>query len=306
MKLPGYEHGWFQLANISDIPVGISGANVGELHLAIVKTEDKVAVYPAYCPHRGAHLPTGGQLVGDQCIRCPFHHYQIGLDIESVDGFKLNRLPDLQISGLLFVRLSEQFENGLTSKLNDLLQDHVFIPGFSLDINASAELVIENGFDGKHFPAVHGISTEPFTIAEGAGGTLEVQSTFHVPNETWFITKQGDRTRPVTYEGLGFSPGVFLSVMGGAKPYAVLSTATPHAEGCTYRITLLLPRATYGDSPDPVFVQQLLAYSREGLEKDQEIWRNINADVVPGFTDEDECVLAFQRFCRDFHGPPGA
>ena len=37
--------------------------------------DDKVGMTDPYCPHLGAHLGYGGEVVGNN-IRCPFHHWE--------------------------------------------------------------------------------------------------------------------------------------------------------------------------------------------------------------------------------------
>jgi phenylpropionate dioxygenase-like ring-hydroxylating dioxygenase large terminal subunit len=47
------------------------------LELVVFRGADSgaVSVLDAYCPHLGAHMGVGGQVVGD-CMECPFHKWQ--------------------------------------------------------------------------------------------------------------------------------------------------------------------------------------------------------------------------------------
>lgn len=56
---------------------------------------DKIFVSGAYCPHLGAHIGTGGTVVGADCIRCPFHHWSFN---GSTDG-KVHHIPYTQGKG---------------------------------------------------------------------------------------------------------------------------------------------------------------------------------------------------------------
>ena len=61
-------------------------ATVHVQQVVLVRKEDgKVAAYDAYCPHLGADLSVGGELVhsnGSLCLKCPFH----GWLFDSSDG----------------------------------------------------------------------------------------------------------------------------------------------------------------------------------------------------------------------------
>ena len=75
--------GWYKVADSFDVPVGrIVSAQLASHDLVVFRTNTGCAtVTDAYCPHLGAHLNAGGQIVGN-CIECPFH----GWRFQDTDG----------------------------------------------------------------------------------------------------------------------------------------------------------------------------------------------------------------------------
>jgi len=71
---PVYPNGWFHVLDSRELAVGdVKYISVLGEHLAVFRGSDGVAyIVNAYCPHLGANLGVGGQVVGN-CLQCPFH-----------------------------------------------------------------------------------------------------------------------------------------------------------------------------------------------------------------------------------------
>lgn len=71
---PVYPNGWFRVLGSYDLAVGdVKYISVLGEHLAVFRgTDGVVYIVDAYCPHLGANLGIGGQVVGN-CLQCPFH-----------------------------------------------------------------------------------------------------------------------------------------------------------------------------------------------------------------------------------------
>lgn len=296
-----YAYGWYQVAFEKDLGENITAAAIGSTRLMLVRRPEGIAAYSADCPHRGAHLAYGGRLDGASVI-CPFHHYRVGLNKTSQHGFGARPYPTLVVGGLVFVRLSEEYDNGLTDFMQRLAAENTIVPGFEVRVKAASELVIENGFDNRHFPAVHGVRNDPqFTVHPGEHGELIVESLFEVPTSVWVGNQQRERTVAVPYRATTFSPGLITVQLGGDSSYGVITGATATAEGETIiRLSLALPVAVHGPKPNPQFYEYILKYSRKGIEDDRVMWENLAVPFTPKFTAQDAAVLEFHQFCRRF------
>lgn len=296
-----YCHGWFQVAFERDITEDLTAASIGTKRLVLVRTAKGLRAYDADCPHRGAHLAYGGKL-DDRVIVCPFHGYRVGLATESLHGFRVSEYPTFVVGGLVFVRLSDSHEHGFISYMEALATDHTFVPGFEMPVKATSSLVVENGFDNRHFSAVHGVQNDPkFAIHAGEHGELLINSVFDIPATQWRPTRPAGELVPVPYTASTFSPGIIIGCLGGDFPYSTITTATPTADDCsTLRFSLALPVRVFGPQPRPELCQQFLQYVRQGLEQDQVIWEHMSMTSPQKLTPADEGILTFQKFCLEF------
>jgi nitrite reductase/ring-hydroxylating ferredoxin subunit len=303
----GYAHGWYQVAFERDLSGPVTPLRFGERSLMAVRSQEsrEVRVFDAVCPHRGAHLGYGGRVAGDALV-CPFHGHRIGLGREGPEGFQVPEYACLVAAGGLFVRLSEQAAPDLPRALEDLGRGHACLPAFEMTVETTVEVVIENGFDGAHFPSVHGLLGRPGLAVRGGGfGELVVEGRFEMPSGP----EAHGRTSQARYIGHAFSPGLFVAELDGDAPfrYRIMTAATPDGDGrrCTVRLTLVLPADERGRT-DERLARELIDYSREGLEKDRAIWRRLDPHHVPRLTSEDAPVVAFAEFCRAFRSLAGA
>ena len=72
-----FPNGWFFVCYTHELPPGrlFSKTFMGKEIIAFRGAEGRVTVADAHCPHLGAHLAQGGQVV-DGVVRCPFHHFR--------------------------------------------------------------------------------------------------------------------------------------------------------------------------------------------------------------------------------------
>jgi phenylpropionate dioxygenase-like ring-hydroxylating dioxygenase large terminal subunit len=298
----GYADGWFQVAFEQDLAAEIVAAGIGPRRLMLLRDGATTRAFGADCPHRGANLACGGRRDGAEHIVCPFHGYRIRLG--DAEGMPLS-VPEyrvLSVGAMTFVRLGPAHDNGWPALLHGLAEDHVFVPGFAMEVDASAETVIENAFDRRHFDAVHGIATEPFEIVEQATGALGVRSRFRLPETERLRGEDSDGS--VGFHVTVASPGVAAATLTGPTSYTIVTGATPTGpRSCTVRITLVLPVGTWGPAPAPEHYGFLLDHSRRGLDDDAAVWASLSPTAPVHLMCEDEPILRFHRFCERFRAP---
>ena len=299
-----YTHRWFQLAFEDELePIFTPLRFDGRALMAVRDPETGVTrVFDAVCPHRGAHLAHGGRLAGDAVV-CPFHSYRIGLGCSSADGFSVREYPALVAAAGLFARLSDRDTPDFPGALAEMANGHHVVKGFTMEATTSVEVVIENGFDSAHFRSVHGLMNLPsLEVSTGRYGEMLGDGHFEIPRSGWYESAGAGPKLTTHYLAHAYSPGVFISELDGDPPfrYRIMTSATPADGGrCAIRLTLLLP-AQDGRPLDRRFADELLAYSRDGLDKDCAIWNRLDLTVAPRFTARDQPARAFADFCRTF------
>lgn len=295
-----YHHGWFNVAFERDLREDLTPAVIGGRRLMLARMPDGVRAFSADCPHRGAHLAYGGRLADDAVI-CPFHGYKVCLGERGGEGFSVAAYPTLNVGGIIFVRLSASHDCGFEPYIQRLMSDHTLVPGFEMPVRVSSELVIENAFDQRHFHTVHHIGTRQFKVDTEPAGNLLLRSSFNFPATGWLKDKSGSAFLEVPFTARTFSPGIIISQLGGDTPYTVMTTSTPQPDGsCMIRLSLALPHAHYGPTPNTQFASYLLAQSRKGLTDDQLMWENLSPTAPQRLTVHDHPCVAFQEFCRTF------
>jgi phenylpropionate dioxygenase-like ring-hydroxylating dioxygenase large terminal subunit len=288
-----FAHGWYCVAFESELSEPLTPIAFGERRLMICRTEAGIAVYDADCPHRGAHLAVGGRLEGQHVV-CPFHGYRVRLG-ESSEGFCVRQYETLCMGGNIFVRLSGQRDNGWRALLETLEAEHRFVPALTLPLKASIEMVIENGFDRRHFEAVHSINIQPFDLRSDATGALIVESQLAVSQ-----VRRGT-VNEVSYKATTISPGLIIVQLGGPQPYGIITGAIPVSPtSCVARLSFVIPKNANGGRPD---VDALVEYSRKGLADDDRVWGHLSRRAPQNLLAEDWPIRRFYDFCRSFEGP---
>jgi len=285
--------GWYQIAFDREVTEGIHPLSV-ERRLIAVRRADKIRVFDAVCPHRGAHLGHGGKLDGEAVI-CPFHARRIGLGPAAGCDYRVNEYESFSIGGMVFARLGDEGAD-VPFILRSLARDHELIPGFTMTVPVAAELVIENGFDALHFQPVHALHAPPsLNVVSDQDGELRVEGVFSVSRSYW--QNGPGAVISVPYAARGLSPGLILSHLGGANPVYLLTSATPLSPAeCTIRLSIAVP-AGDGDAARREYV---IEQARRGMELDLEIWRNLAPDAPARYAPEDAAVIAFRRYVARF------
>jgi 3-ketosteroid 9alpha-monooxygenase subunit A len=294
-----YQHGWYNVAFEQELTEPLTPVVVDQRRMMLVRDERGIRAFSADCPHRGAHLAYGGRLENN-CVICPFHGYRIGLGEAGQQAYQVREYPVLAVGGLIFVRLSDEQENGLSAFLQGLAEDHVFLPGFTMPVKVAAPLVVENAFDVRHFPIVHNLKVDKVVVRD-EGDILVIETDIAYPAGP-MLQARGITSVRSHFLARTFSPGIIVTqLIGDQLPYVAITAATPQPDGtCLLRFSLALPSAKYGPRPDEKMCAMLLASSRRGLEDDQAIWEHLSPTAAHRLNPQDRGVIAFQNYCQRF------
>jgi 3-ketosteroid 9alpha-monooxygenase subunit A len=175
--LKGFPRGWFVIGLSSELgPKAMKSLHYFGRSLVLYRGEDdqKAHVLDALCPHLGADIGVGGQVVGDS-VRCPFHAWRFAADggcAEVPYAKKIPRnaclraWPTEEVNGLIFMyhdplgaaptwKVPVMTEYGSAEWLPwtaNLLQG----------VKTHPREIVENVADKAHFPIVHGTHVDEF------------------------------------------------------------------------------------------------------------------------------------------------
>jgi 3-ketosteroid 9alpha-monooxygenase subunit A len=286
--------GWSQVAYAKQLTGDLTPVFVGGQALVLVRQDGQVRAFDAACPHRGANLGHGGELVGEAIV-CPFHGRRIALGCNGSSRYHVREYRALTVSGCVFVLLSEQYEHGFTEYLTGLSRTHHVMPGFTLSIKVAPEYVIENIFDAEHFSTVHGLRRRPDLVQRpSTHGEMVVEGDFETPND--------DDTASVftRFHARVFSPTLAASELGDEGEHSVVITAaTPTPEGhSVVRVSIALPPKPDGSPASLTSALALLRDSETAFEQDRPIWENLCHGTPHHLDASDSLVIAYHDFCR--------
>lgn len=292
--------GWHLVAFADDLTADVTAVDIGQHRLVAVRTEGRIRVYDATCPHRGAHLGHGGRLQRG-CLLCPFHGRRVHLGLEERGTYRVAEHDCVQVGDALFVRLSGGPDHGFRHAIGGLAETHTLISGFKIDIAVEGSIVIENAFDPEHFAPVHGLrgvpDMEPF---RGPDGELSVDTELNTPGRATWEGSGGGATI-YRFSARAFSPSLVMSQVGPSANAPFFFTGTlPTETGCTARVAVAMPRRPDGRPQSPMYVAGLVAGSMEAFREDIPVWENLAPDFVPSYDERDHAVLAFREFVDGF------
>jgi phenylpropionate dioxygenase-like ring-hydroxylating dioxygenase large terminal subunit len=257
----------------------------------------------AYCPHLGAHLGVGGEIVGE-VIRCPFHHWEF--DAGSGRCTKIpyaKRIPpkaEIRLwpveerNGIVLAfhhpdRKAPHFEIPKVPELDDpdwmpLDVNHWTVRANWLDMN-------ENCVDMAHFKYVHGTLSIPPTTAEIDGTTHIATSRFRMK----IPGGEGD-AELVTYD---YGPGVQVVRMSGLIDSLLLNTSTPiDAENTD--VSFAYTVKSEGDPRKERLAAAVVADLKNQFDNDQPIWESKAYWTRPVLCDGDGPLATYRRWVQQF------
>ena len=273
-----YPNGWFRAAFSDDIAPGeLKRLQYFGKELVLFRCQGGTArVFDAYCPHMGAHLAFGGEVV-DESLRCPFHHWEF-------DGEgKCNKIPySKTIPPRAVIETYPVVEkNGVVLMWHDRGGN---APSFEIpdipeigdsawtrpevahwEIRANWLDMNENCVDQAHFKFVHGTLSIPPTEAKTEGHVHRTESHFRmrIPGG------EGDATLVTLDHGPGFQ----IVRISGLIDTLLMNTATPiDEERSDVRFSYSVK--VDGDTRKAHLAEAVIKDLKQQFENDIPIWEN--------------------------------
>ncbi len=300
--------GWHLAAFADDLTADVSPVDIGDQRLVAVRTGDdgdRMRVFDATCPHRGAHLGHGAR-ISRGCLLCPFHGRRVHLGTEERGVYRVAEHESLQVGDALFVRLNSGPDHGFRAALTALSETHLIRAGFTRTIGVESSVVVENAFDPEHFAPVHGMSDIPAMDPQpGPDGELVVDSELRTRGRAMW-QQSGDGAATFRFLARAYSPTLVVTQVGAEAdaPFFLTGTAPAtapgSAAGCIARVAVAFRRPPDGRNPSPLYVAGLIAGSMKAFREDIPIWENLARDHLTSYDERDHVVHTFRDFVSRF------
>ncbi len=304
--LPPFPNGWFRVCESEDLQVGeVKPVHFFGEDFVVFRTESGQAqVLDAYCPHLGAHLGHGGEIVGDT-IRCPFHHWSFDGNgrCTSVPYAKripkracIRHYPVCEVNDIVFVWWHDE---GIEPTHEIPVLEEWGHPDWTTPVKKQFTLkahpqdMAENLADVAHFKYVHGNDTVP-------PATASVDDhVFKVKLDLTYTTPRGDVPGYVDVNafGLGFGRTRF----SGIVDTFVVITGTVVDENLQ-EIVIRFSVKKMGDEGAEKAVEKAFTdeVTRQFIE-DRPIWENKTYWERPVLCDGDGPINLLRKYCRQFY-----
>lgn len=319
----GYPSGWFQVAWAAELAPG----DVRPLHyfgrdLVLYRGRTDYHVLDAHCPHMGAHLGHGGQVVGESIV-CPYHGWRWGadgsnelvpLERAATDRCRIGAWHSVvanQIVWLWFDELGRE----------PLFPPPVDLPGVAegrrydvlphcvkswRNVRVRPQYIPENNVDVEHLRWVHKARGPIDTIGfEEDGFLLRITNrmTYGYGKKSTSLTPEGPVDVDVHAElwGLGFQYTFFPFPDDAVS----IQSQTPVDEHHCDMFQTVIVYGEEGFDPASEPTGQAGARVREQLvqiERDIPIWENMKYIANPSLSKQEEDAMnAVRRWARRFY-----
>lgn len=309
--------GWFCIGFSGDLKM----KEVKNIHyfgrdMVLFRNEaDEVGLVDPYCPHLGAHLGHGGEVVGES-IRCAFHHWSYDRTGMVTDIPYAKRIPPKAQKGPCLRAYPIQERNGCLwawyhPENTEPFTDLVDIPEYSSadwcemktrfwTFRGSVQDIAENGADVAHFKFIHGMNEVPSgeTIYDGEKRTTTVSGALTLPDG-----KGGENTYQQRIEVSQHGAGLKWDRFSGVADILLMVLVTPvNVE--TVEVRFAFTHKNYdAESPQLRACEEHieLVAGATGLEADIPIWHNKAHLKNPLLCDGDGPIMRFRKYFNQFY-----
>lgn len=318
-----FPNGWY-LATFSHelAPGDVQPLEMLDRQLVAFRTDDGVAhVVDAHCPHMGAHLGHGGEVI-DNCIRCPFHHWRYEgasgkcVQIPTADPIPAKaRLKKWHVDESSEMVLVWYHDQGAPPSWSVGTLPDSDTPGWSAwartdwEVKTTIQDISENDADVAHSPIMHDFTDDRPDLEMHADGPVctwgmklrPTLSALRLPN--WLLPK--DLASDITSRRSGLAIGWItqdFALPGGVRLRSqTLATTTPvDHETCVLKM-LHRVRDT---GIAPLTKLALEGYThvwQRTVDQDIAIWRHKIYLDKPCASKSDADIMRFRRWARQFY-----
>jgi len=307
--MQSYAEGWYLVSWSADLaPHDVKPLRYFGREFVLYRTErGAAALLDAYCPHLGAHLGHGGQVLGDQIV-CPFHAWRFGTDGKCKAVPYASRMPGRaavrsypirEHSGMILAFIAEPttepaYEVPIIEELDD--PAWTALQCSEITIETQPREVVENVADSAHFLPVHNQMIDDFEM------------TVDGPRATQRTVGRGTNLRgeaiPVKTVATYHGPAVQFTRLGWAFPMVLINTHVPiDDESLVLRFGVSIQIGA-GVKLDQRIIDAHVAAARDGYFQDVAIWEHKRWRDPPRLVAEDGPIGKLRRWHRSFFTDP--
>lgn len=308
---PPIPYGWFVVRFSKDLEAGqVQRLQYFGRELVLFRTESgQATLLDAHCPHLGAHLAFGGEVVGET-IRCPFHHWRMDTSGACVEVPACERIPPkakinawdvVEQNGMIKAWFHP--EGAPPSFRIEPVDDEGWTPTQTTHwrIKSHAQEVNENTVDIAHMLPVH--HTGKSRVIRGPdpdGPLMRLALNFMASAEIIGMEGENDVVLDLVMHGLG-----------EILVHAHIRNVDMHAR---YRVcctpvdeetTEIFGTVAMKETDDPAFTAEAAelfyeAYTKDFV-KDFPIWENKIYRPQPNLSAADGPIGAYRRWAKQFY-----
>jgi nitrite reductase/ring-hydroxylating ferredoxin subunit len=293
--------GWFSVGRIDELTESVTTVDAFGGQVVVWRdSSGEYHVVDPVCPHLGAHLGVGGEVVGD-CIRCPFHHWEFDAHgantripyVETVNRkARVFTYPSHVANGHLIAWYHPDRSVAPTFEVPDKLgADMVYAGRFDRVVRSVWQEIAENSVDMSHFKYVHGMPEI------NAVGQMTIDGPFRVvESKQAFTTSKG----PVTGEIVSSSLGAGI----GHIEFRLFSTVTLISAMTPIDDDHVQVRFTFWHDGSDIAGKIAAPFSAEverQFDQDIPIWESKTFLPVPALASTEKPVTEFRKWAAQFY-----
>ncbi len=309
--------GWFCIGFSSELEKKqVKNIYYFDREMVLYRTESgEVGLTHPACPHLGAHLGFGGEVVGES-IRCPFHNWQYdrdgiitGIPYASQIPPKWQGKPCLKTYPVCEknnVIWAWYHPDGKAPDYEVIDLPETRDPEWRHDreyfweFDSCPQEIAENGVDVAHFQFVHKMDAVPLGETEYEGHIRRslVKGPRSIPDENGNVSEV-----EVSVNVVQNGAGQKWTRFSGVGDYLIQVLVTPvNSEKVEVRFAYSYPRYEPGSFHDNVMEYAIMTTNgQQGLEGDIPIWHNKFHLESPVLCDGDGPIMRFRKYFSQFY-----
>lgn len=311
--------GWFALEYSSELKAGdVKPLHYLDRELVLFRTEaGEARVLDAYCPHLGAHLGHGGQVIGER-IACPFHGWQFDgegvcrqvpyasqMPPRAADKQTVGSYPVVERNAMIWVWYHPQNEppSWEVETIPEIgSPDWTDLDLYDWEINTIVQETGENGADVAHFMFVHSSPEMPqgdVTMDGVRRATLLMNKVPRI-NDKGETDDTGEDWEFIEVNSVNVGPGQTIQRITRAFEVVMMGTITPiDTQHVHLRFVFTMPNSQ--TDMNKVLAQATQDNIATGVEQDIPIWTNKRYVEDPLLCDGDGPIAKYRKWFRQFY-----